>query len=85
LVLQILFWISIGFSHEKSVGTVRYFLYFFVTNFAISLLFDLIMIIFSIGNVKYRENQIYGLLPFILTEIILETYRDPDAIIQYFT
>eukprot|EP00826_Nyctotherus_ovalis_P022769 TRINITY_DN1758_c0_g4_i2.p1 TRINITY_DN1758_c0_g4~~TRINITY_DN1758_c0_g4_i2.p1 ORF type:complete len:254 (-),score=56.33 TRINITY_DN1758_c0_g4_i2:137-898(-) len=76
--------IALAVDHEKSMGTVRFFLYFTLTTLLSNLLFNLLMLLLSTLHSAFLKFPFYGLTPFLMVEIVIEANKNPEENRQYF-
>ena len=91
LIFVIFFWLPQSMNLERSIGTVRYMINFFVNSIFIQLLYDLFLLIFSIFNSSILLKKIYydknnnmeyiesdGLWPYIMMEMTILCLANPE-------
>ena len=91
LIFVIFFWLPQSMNLERSIGTVRYMINFFVNSIFIQLLYDLFLLIFSIFNSSILLKKIYydknnnmeyiesdGLWPYIMMEMKILCLANPE-------
>ena len=91
LIFVIFFWLPQSMNLERSIGTVRYMINFFVNSIFIQLLYDLFLLIFSIFNSSIVLKKIYydknnnmeyiesdGLWPYIMMEMTILCLANPE-------
>ena len=91
LIFVFFFWLPQSMNLERSIGTVRYMINFFVNSIFIQLLYDLFLLIFSIFNSSILLKKIYydknnnmeyiesdGLWPYIMMEMTILCLANPE-------
>ena len=91
IIFTIFFWLPQSMNLERSIGTVRYMINFFVNSIFIQLLYDLFLLIFSIFNSSILLKKIYydknnnmeyiesdGLWPYIMMEMTILCLANPE-------
>ncbi len=91
LIFVFFFWLPQSMNLERSIGTVRYMINFFINSFFIQLLYDLFLLIFYIfkssillkkiyydknNNMEYIESD--GLWPYIMMEMTILCLVNPE-------
>jgi len=75
--------VVLAVKHEKSIGSVRFFIYFLLTNLLCNLTFIALTLIMSLlfKNLisdSFLVLPFYGLTPFLLVEIVIEANKSPN-------
>lgn len=82
--MQLSLYIPYAINHEKQLGTIRYLLFFILSNAGLHIAYTLILFIIGLFASGAQNAYSCGLFPITLTEAYISAYRNPDKLTPYF-